>query len=250
MRRRGAPVIAILLATVAGLWLTAVAAVIIARNYPFAPTAWIAGLWPGKSTPASTAPAIPPTSEPSPSAQPPTAPAARSVATPDRIYAGRAWQLWSDAAPAVFDPSVALPQTFHAARPIPPGYDIIDGATLQAEDLRIRLAGIVPLPAGAICVSQDAKKFACGLMARASLSLLAKAGRLSCYPDQSLERETPLYLCQAGGRDLAQAQVEAGFALPAQPSLAAMSGLAAAARAAHAGAWNGDWVVIPSAAAP
>jgi endonuclease YncB( thermonuclease family) len=175
---------------------------------------------------------------------------AEKVAAPrplGRTLTLRAWRMWKDApdAPNFLDPTVDAPQSFQTTRTFQPGFEFIEGGLIQADQTKIRLGWIASLPATAICMSEQSTKFACGLMARASLSVLAAKEPLVCYPDVSLTTENPLYLCQSHGRDLSLAQIEAGFALPAFPSLSGLVKLEQTARDAHAGAWNGNWTIIP-----
>jgi endonuclease YncB( thermonuclease family) len=167
-------------------------------------------------------------------------------ATPRRALTSRAWALWHDLA---YDPlnadTLEAQRAFQAPRSFPPGFDIIEGATLQSEQTRIRLSYIASLAPGAICQSDLATKFACGLMARASLSILASGSKLLCYPDVSLDTETPRFICYARGRDLALAQIEAGYALPATHSVPVLEKLTEEARARRIGAWKGDWILLP-----
>jgi endonuclease YncB( thermonuclease family) len=176
-------------------------------------------------------------------AETPVAPRAGSIPT-------RAFQLWKDLPFDPFADGLDQVRQFQPARVIPSGFDITDGATLVSEAMRIRLAGIVPLPASAICLSDQSTKIACGLMARASLANLANAGPLLCNQDVSLDTDKPLYLCRTHAGDLALAQIEAGFALPVYRSLAIMEALTAAAAARRAGGWNGGWTILTPSAAP
>jgi endonuclease YncB( thermonuclease family) len=175
----------------------------------------------------------------------------REKSVPGNATISSAWRMWQDITmPDPWAPDAYALEGFQPRRVFPAGYEIIDGATLQSEQTFIHLSGIASLPASAICLSDQTTKFACGLQARASLSILVSGEKLVCYPDVSLSAEMPKYICDSRGRDVAQAQIEAGFALPAQTGIPAMDALEAKARAAHLGAWNGDWTIIPPGAAP
>ncbi|MDR3496647.1 MAG: hypothetical protein P4L82_18785 [Ancalomicrobiaceae bacterium] len=146
---------------------------------------------------------------------------------------------------APLDPPGDEPTTFVAAL-MPTGIDYPDGVSLKADDQRLRLTGISGIGRNGVCQAADGKRFACGLQARASLSLIIAGARVTCYHDQALPPGADGYLCSANGRDLALAQVKAGYALPARPSVEQLQETLAAAMAAHAGAWNGGWALIPS----
>ncbi|MDR3436512.1 hypothetical protein [Telmatospirillum sp.] len=119
-----------------------------------------------------------------------------------------------------------------------------DGVTLFAEDQRLRLTGISGIGRNGVCLAANGTKFACGLQARASLSLIISGNPVVCYRDQSLPPGVQGFLCTSNGRDLAIAQVAAGFALPSRPSVQQLVEAQESARAEHKGAWSGDWSLI------
>lgn len=160
----------------------------------------------------------------------------------------RPFALWRTVTYSLTDTTPDQPQPFQEAIPIVGDVQYIDGATFQTVNLLIKLSGISTLSRGAVCIGSDKTKFACGLMARASLSLLFSPERPRCYPDVSLATPEPAWLCTSRGRLLSAAQIEAGYALPSQPSIESYVDLAEKARAARVGAWNGDWTVVSSAA--
>lgn len=157
----------------------------------------------------------------------------------------RAFALWKEKVWSPFDPPTETTAPFQSMIPVLPGFLIPDGTTLLSDERRIHLAGIMSPPRDAVCVSDENLKLACGLMARAALSIVSHSGPLTCYPDVSLETATPDYLCYARGTNLSLKQIETGFALPTTPSLPYVAQLAATARDKHVGAWNGGWTVIP-----
>lgn len=163
----------------------------------------------------------------------------------------RPFALWRTMTYALTDAAADQPQPFQEAIQIVGDVQYVDGGTFQTVNLLIKLSGISSLPREAVCIGSDKAKFACGLMARASLSLLFSPERPRCYPDVSLATPEPAWLCTSRGRLLAQAQIEAGYALPSQPSIESYVELATKAHAARAGAWNGDWTVVtPATSAP
>jgi hypothetical protein len=166
----------------------------------------------------------------------------------DHRLTSRAWALWHDVSYNALQPIGELDRLhrrFQPAQVFQPGYEVIDSATLQSDQTRIHLAYLAALPAETICLSAEATKFACGLMGRASLSLIVSGAPLGCYPDVSIDSDKAAYLCQSRGRDVALTQLDAGFALPANQSVAFLSTLTATARIRHSGAWNGDWTILP-----
>lgn len=161
----------------------------------------------------------------------------------------RPFALWRTVTYSLTEAAADQPQPFQEAIPIVGDVQYIDGATFQTVNLLIKLSGVSTLSREAVCIGSDKAKFACGLMARASLSLLFSPERPRCYPDVSLATPEPAWLCTSRGRLLSSAQIEAGYALPSQPSIERYVDLAAKARTARAGAWNGDWTVVTSAMA-
>jgi endonuclease YncB( thermonuclease family) len=143
------------------------------------------------------------------------------------------------------DPPDDEPMPFVAAL-TPAAVDYPNGVSLKADDQRLRLTGISGIGRNGVCLAGDGTRFACGLQSRASLSLAIAGAKVTCYRDQALPPGTDGYLCSANGRDLALAQIMAGYALPTRPSIDRLQEALAAAMAAHAGAWNGGWALIPS----
>ncbi|MDR3472590.1 MAG: hypothetical protein P4M09_13025 [Devosia sp.] len=121
----------------------------------------------------------------------------------------------------------------------PKAVEYPDGVTLLAEDQRLRLTGISGIGRNGVCLAADGTKFACGLQARASLSLIISGKPVVCYRDQSLPPGADGFLCTSNGRDLAVAQVAAGFALPSRPSVQQLTEALESARTGRKGAWSG-----------
>lgn len=159
----------------------------------------------------------------------------------------RPFALWRTITYSLTDATPDQPQPFQGVRQMSGDLQYVDGSTFQTENTLIKLSGISSLPREAVCIGDNKAKFACGLMARASLSLLVTPERPRCYPDVSLAVADPTWLCTSRGRLLSAAQIEAGFALPSQPSIETYVDLAAKAHAARVGAWNGDWTVVTPA---
>lgn len=193
-------------------------------------------------TPASPAPDQPANAATTTQASNVDAPTARPASRFSRPFA-----LWRTMTYSLTDAAPDQPQPFHEAIQIVGDVQYLDGGTFQTVSALIKISGISSLPREAVCIGSDRAKFACGLMARASLSLLFSPERPRCYPDVSLATPEPAWMCTSRGRLLSMAQIEAGFALPSQPSIQSYVDLAAKARTARVGAWNGDWTVATPA---
>lgn len=191
------------------------------------------------------APAVPPASR-----QPAARPVGQSVpASVPRDRFTHAFSLWRDITYSLTAADPDQPQPFQQIRQMSGDLQYLDGGAFHTEDTLVRLSGIASLPREAVCIAENKTKFACGLQARASLSLLVSPERPRCYPDVSLATSEPAWLCTARGKLLSASQIEAGFALPSQPSIERYVMLAQQARDAHAGAWNGDWTLVPTGTA-
>jgi hypothetical protein len=203
---------------------------------------------PAPSAKAMDAPVAP--TAPTAGTQPAAKPVAQSVsASSQRDRFTHAFSLWRDIAYSITAADPDQPQPFQQIRQMSGDLQYLDGSAFQTENTLVRLSGIASLPREAVCIADNKTKFACGLQARASLSLLVSPERPRCYPDVSLATPEPAWVCTARGKLLSAAQIEAGFALPSQPSIERYVVLAQQARDAHAGAWNGDWTLVPTGSA-
>lgn len=257
MRRRGPSPLFLGVLILGGLMLVAAGGFALVALWRVLPDHAITQLFSRRNpaTPARTIPQ-PATSAPAPKVASTPAPKAGSeptaltptAARPDRFV--RPFALWRDIHYDLDAMTADQPQPFQESRQITGDLQYIDGATFRTDTLVVRLSGITSLPREAICLAANKTKFACGLQARASLSLLVASERPRCYPDVSMATAEPAYLCTSRGRLLSSAQIEAGFALPSQPSIERYVEIATAARANHAGAWDGDWTSATTGAAP
>lgn len=243
-RRKSSVLLPVAIVVIGGA-IVALAAYATAVLFNLYPDRLIAGLL--HKAPASTTAG--PAALPQPTAQSPAIgsnpPPSRASDAPPRPASrfSRPFALWRTLTYSLTDTTPDQPQPFQTMRQMTGDIQYVDGGTFQTPEAVVKLSGIASLPREAVCLGADKAKFACGLMARASLSLLFSPERPRCYPDVSLATSEPAWLCTARGRLLSAAQVEAGFALPSQPSIEAYVELAAKARTARAGAWNGDWTL-------
>lgn len=113
---------------------------------------------------------------------------------------------------------------------------IVDGDTVTLHGERIRLLGIDAFEHGQRC-RRRGFEYDCGGEASAELRGLIGGRELSCNGRSFDRYRRLLAVCEAAGRNVNAAMVEAGWAL-------AYGGYEAEerrARAAHAGAWAGDF---------
>ncbi|MEZ5839262.1 MAG: hypothetical protein R3D02_02130 [Hyphomicrobiales bacterium] len=123
-----------------------------------------------------------------------------------------------------------------------PPYDVTDATTIVAEGGRVVLAYVTGIARDGVCIGSDGRRFACGLMGRASLQNHIRDLDVTCmpafYPGQEMR-----YRCMAAGIDLGAFQVAAGFARPDGAGISFYARYLAGAVAEAAGAWNGGWTV-------
>lgn len=111
-----------------------------------------------------------------------------------------------------------------------------DGDSITLDGERVRLKGI-DAPELAQTCGRSGGTYFCGREARDSLRTLTNGGGVSCTGDERDRYGRLLATCRAGGRNLNQAQVEAGWAV-------AYGGYVteeAKARARGAGLWAGTF---------
>jgi len=113
---------------------------------------------------------------------------------------------------------------------------VIDGDSLQVAGREVRLVGI-DAPEWSQTCSRDGKNWDCGQAARAQLRRLIGMGRVTCRYSERDQYDRLLGLCDAGGRSLNKAMVEAGFAV-AYGRFGAEEGKA---RADHRGIWAAEF---------
>lgn len=152
----------------------------------------------------------------------------------------RAWVV-PEAAPLSPEAPLAgrFESTFVAAAPI----DAIDSALFDSRDERVRLGAAIPLARDALCVDDTGARFACGLMGRASLQNFVRSRVVTC---RRLFRVADMKIveadCEAGGEDLAEHQIRAGFAFPSPSARDTHRTAFDEARRRRSGVWTGPYV--------
>lgn len=117
-----------------------------------------------------------------------------------------------------------------------------DGDTITVSGERIRLKGL-DAPEYAQTCSRQGATYACGRQARDMLRRLVGAGPVDCEGFERDRYDRLLAVCKAGGRDVGEALVEAGWAV----AYGDYDRVEADARRARRGLWDGafdaprDW---------
>lgn len=114
---------------------------------------------------------------------------------------------------------------------------VIDGNTLSVDDSRMRLEGI-DVPDLAQQCERDSVAYACGADAAAHLATLLGSRRVICTI-RGHEDGMPLARCEVGGRDLADAMLDDGWAFAAPGAGRNMVIRERQARDAKLGLWAG-----------
>ena len=155
---------------------------------------------------------------------------------------------------AVFDGREADPLTppavvmegFVVARDFGPPYGAIDSTVFDTADVRIRLAGVLPVGRREVCVDAAELRFACGLMGRAALQNFLGTRPIRCierFQPRGRGRENEAVItadCRVDDVDLADHMIRAGFAFPAEQGETVNPALAEA-RSLGRGVWAGPY---------
>jgi len=125
---------------------------------------------------------------------------------------------------------------------------VIDGDSLRAGDMDVRLIGIDAPELGQTCRDRDDREWPCGRAAREHLRTLVARGEISCTAYGYDRYRRALAICSAGGiADLGAAMVRAGYALDNDPYTKRYAAAQSLARAERRGLWGGifdhpaDW---------
>lgn len=140
--------------------------------------------------------------------------------------------------PSIYFGAASLAPTLALSGP----HRVIDSVTIRSGKAAvIKLAYVRGIGAQDICMSQKRRRFACGLMARASLQNLISTAQIICQP-VFYGGEDIRFSCRLDdGTDLAKHQVKSGFAVPDSFGLSAFAKVAKEARKKEFGVWQGDW---------
>jgi endonuclease YncB( thermonuclease family) len=84
--------------------------------------------------------------------------------------------------------------------------------TLAFGDRKLRLAGIVPTPAGKVCKEPDGNEWPCGMLARTNFRLFLRLRSVTCDLDDANWSGTTTASCKIGTQDLSEWLTENGWA--------------------------------------
>ena len=122
----------------------------------------------------------------------------------------------------------------------PPLRGAEDGS-FETTEGRIRIAGIRLPERARLCVTDDGRRWGCGVRALASFSALLTDKRLECRPHGEAVRTPPLYDCLSNRRSIAETLISAGWAeVDGESADARLAPLEAAARLRRLGMWAKD----------
>lgn len=145
-------------------------------------------------------------------------------------------------------PTVAI-DGFVPTRRLSPPWGAVNAALFDADDVRIRLAHVVPVPRDAVCTDDTGRRLACGLQARAALHNALAGKTVRCREAFARDGRIDAAIvaeCDADGEDLAERLVRAGYAFPYSGAPRRLAEAEAEARAARRGVWVGPWTAPSS----
>jgi endonuclease YncB( thermonuclease family) len=119
---------------------------------------------------------------------------------------------------------------------------VIDGRTLDVAGRRFQLYGVDAPDPDQTCEDAAKKDYPCGLMARDFLARLAAGGPARCTPREPNALDFMMAVCAIGGVDLAQALIDAGWAIADRGRSLYYEDSELAARAKKIGLWQGPFV--------
>lgn len=116
--------------------------------------------------------------------------------------------------------------------------EVIDGRTLSAGALRVRLAGVDLLPAGQACPLLDGTAETCRNRARTQLELFLRHRPVACALPSERTGGTVTARCRLGGVDLSEWLVRSGWALGGAGAHPGLAKAAAEAKRRRLGAFR------------
>lgn len=122
---------------------------------------------------------------------------------------------------------------------LPQQVAVVDGGTLRLGDVVLRLRGVAAPARGEVCHDHGGQRFDCGGAAAEALAALVRDRPVSCHLAGRDATGVVQGACEAGGAELNQALVAAGFAR-ADGGDAALRAAEGDARAARRGLWAFD----------
>lgn len=131
--------------------------------------------------------------------------------------------------------------------PLPTGQvRVIDGDTLVAGGLRLRLHGIDAPELRQTCPLASGKTWACGIWARDQLRNLTRGKRLACSSLGTDRYDRQIVRCTVDGQDLAAAMVRAGAAMAYRKYSTDHVAAEAQARQRAVGIWQSEGAQPPA----
>ncbi len=117
---------------------------------------------------------------------------------------------------------------------------VVDADTLRLRDRVVRLSGISVPARGETCRDGAGQRFDCGVAAANALAALVREAPVDCQLRGADGMGRAFAICEAGGRELNRALVDAGWAR-ADRSSPALEAAETAARSGRRGLWaSGD----------
>jgi len=158
-------------------------------------------------------------------------------------------------APSQEDLLGEAPQPFVPPITLEPPFTVLDSTLIVSGKARVRLGLVSGLKRDDLCLDEAGLRFACGLRGRAALIGTIGGRRLTCWPlflspPSATPGEATVARCFADGEDVAERQVEEGFARPTSGEGRFYAAAEETARDKAAGAWNGGWQVAQPGQGP
>jgi len=119
---------------------------------------------------------------------------------------------------------------------------VIDASHLEIAGRRFKLYGIDAPDIDETCNDAQGKEYPCGADARQALADLVKGGSVSCLPRGPNENDETLGVCSIGTSDLAQAMIDAGWAIADRTRTLYYEKAEEEARVKKQGLWQGQFV--------
>lgn len=172
--------------------------------------------------------------------------AAEARISTERQVATRRLATFADATFTPTDPPTIVLAGFMAPLSLSPPFEAIDSALFDAGETRIRLAGILPVGRQEVCLDTEGRRFACGLMGRATLQNFLARRDVSCTPlffPKDKRRDFIDAECRADGIDIGEHVVRSGFAFPSSLAGKRLEVASMEAREAKIGVWRGPYLM-------
>ena len=120
---------------------------------------------------------------------------------------------------------------------------VIDASHLEIAGRRFKLYGVDAPDIDETCNDAQGKEYPCGVDARQALADLVKGGSVSCLPRGPNENDETLGVCSIGTSDLAQAMIDAGWAIADRTRTLYYEKAEEEARVKKQGLWQ--WQFVP-----